>query len=115
MTTTSDLAFGRELKSPCNRDPGGREVRGNRFLCVTLSVLALGTSIRVGTVGSKSITYSGSVSKGNSMSGTWKMQAVLPAASPWAAAPGRPASRPDDGRGRLWPFLAVYGPAFPPT
>jgi hypothetical protein len=33
-----------------------------------------GASIRFGTVGSESITYSGSVS-GNSMSGTWKIQA----------------------------------------
>lgn len=33
-----------------------------------------GTSIRFGTVGSESITYSGSVS-GQSMSGTWKLQA----------------------------------------
>ena len=33
-----------------------------------------GASIRFGTVGSESITYSGSVS-GNSMSRTWKMQA----------------------------------------
>jgi hypothetical protein len=33
-----------------------------------------GTSIRFGTVGSQSITYSGSVT-GSSMSGTWKIQA----------------------------------------
>ncbi len=33
-----------------------------------------GNSIRFGTVGSESITYSGSVS-GKSMSGTWKLQA----------------------------------------
>jgi hypothetical protein len=33
-----------------------------------------GSSIRFGTVGSESITYSGSVS-GNSMSGTWKIHA----------------------------------------
>jgi hypothetical protein len=33
-----------------------------------------GASIRFGTVGSESITYSGSVS-GNSMSGTWKIEA----------------------------------------
>ena len=33
-----------------------------------------GASIRFGTVGSESITYSGSVS-GSSMSGTWKIQA----------------------------------------
>lgn len=33
-----------------------------------------GTSIRFGTVGSESITYSGSVS-GQSMTGTWKIQA----------------------------------------
>jgi hypothetical protein len=34
----------------------------------------VGTSIHFGTVGSQSITYSGSVS-GNSMSGTWKLEA----------------------------------------
>jgi len=33
-----------------------------------------GASIRFGTVGSESITYTGSVS-GNSMSGTWKLEA----------------------------------------
>lgn len=33
-----------------------------------------GSSISFGTVGTKSITYSGSVSQGNSMSGNWKMQ-----------------------------------------
>ncbi len=33
-----------------------------------------GTSIQFGTVGSQAITYSGSVS-GNSMSGTWKLEA----------------------------------------
>ena len=34
-----------------------------------------GTSIHFGTVGSQSITYSGSVS-GSSMSGTWKLEAL---------------------------------------
>ncbi len=34
-----------------------------------------GTSIRFGTVGSESITYSGSVSDNSTMSGSWQMQA----------------------------------------
>lgn len=44
-----------------------------------------GSTIRFGTVGSEAITYSGSVS-GDSMSGTWKIQAPSGSAGgPWSA------------------------------
>ena len=48
-------------------------VSGFHNVPTSLNGTVQGASIRFGTVGSESITYSGSVS-GNSMSGTWKIQ-----------------------------------------
>jgi hypothetical protein len=49
-------------------------VSGFNNVPTTIHGTIQGASIRFGTVGSKSITYSGSVSS-NSMSGTWQIQA----------------------------------------
>jgi len=53
---------------------GTIKVSGLKDVPTSIHGIVQGASIRFGTVGSESITYAGSVS-GNSMSGTWKMQA----------------------------------------
>jgi hypothetical protein len=53
---------------------GTIEISGFNDVPTSIHGTVHGASIRFGTVGSKSVTYSGSVS-GNSMSGTWQMNA----------------------------------------
>ena len=53
---------------------GTIKVSGLNDVPTSINGTVQGAFIRFGTVGSKSITYAGSVS-GNSMSGTWKMKA----------------------------------------
>jgi hypothetical protein len=53
---------------------GTIRISGFKDLPTSIHGTVQGASIRFGTVGSESITYSGSVS-GSSMSGSWKMQA----------------------------------------
>ena len=54
---------------------GTIKISGFGNVATSLSGTVKGSSISFGTVGSKSITYSGSVS-GNSMSGSWQMKAA---------------------------------------